>query len=83
VVLFPQKRKQLALEVIPELRQAGLAGSIHVQYQNESLLTDSFYAFFAGNIRSSPPLLFSLRDGKSLHRSILQLALSSEIQMLD
>jgi hypothetical protein len=49
VVFFPQKGKQLVLEVIPELRQAGLAGSIYVGYRNASLLTDSIYQLFAGD----------------------------------
>ncbi|MCC7279347.1 MAG: DDE-type integrase/transposase/recombinase [Chromatiaceae bacterium] len=63
VILLPQKGKQFVLEVVPELRQAGLTGSIHLGYRNESLLTISFYQPLAGHTRSSP--LFSPPAGEN------------------
>jgi hypothetical protein len=44
---------------------------------NESFLTDSFYQSFADDTRPSTPLLLPLQGGKSLRRSISQLALES------
>jgi len=54
MIILPQKGEQFGLQVVPELRQVGLIGSIHFGYRNESLLTVSFYESLAGDTRSPP-----------------------------
>lgn len=62
--------------MVPEWRQAGLTGNIHLGYRNESLLTFSFYPPLADDTRPAPFFTPPLRDEKSLHHVIFQLAQS-------